>query len=94
MYAASVVRRLALGAAVAAALSMGLLTACGAKEEPADSPMPSSSQVAPNPPSTTEKGVPHALTPGPNAGSGPKKSMPGKPGPAPVVVPGDAATGG
>ena len=94
MYAARVLRRLVLGAGVAGFLSMGLLTACGHKDEPADNPRPSSSEVAPPTVSPTDKGVPHALTPGPHAGPGPQNSTPGKPGPAPAVVPGDAVTGG
>lgn len=94
MYAASVVRRLALAAGLAGVLGTGLLTACSSKEEPAGNPVPSSSQVAPPTLSATEKGVPHALTPGPHAGPGPQNSPPGKGGPAPAVMPGDVVSGG
>lgn len=94
MHAASWLRRLALGAGTAGFLGIAVLTGCSSKETPADDPMPSSGQVAPTTLSPTEKGVPAVLTPGPNAGPGPRNSPPGKGGQAPALMPGDAVTGG
>ena len=89
MMSAPLHRRIALTAATSALIGMGVLTGCGTKEKPAETPVSSS-------PSTTataspnEKSVPGAVTPGPQPGSAPKQSIT----PAPTALPGSAITGG
>lgn len=82
-------RRIALTAATSALIGMGLLTGCGSKEKPAETPVPSSSSAT-APPSPTDKSVPGALTPGQKPGSAPKQSIDQEP----TALPGDANTGG
>lgn len=78
---ASVARQLALGAAALALAGMGTLTACGkpSEEKPA-SPSRTSTASSLSP---TEKAVPGAITPGPNAGTPPGAT--GRP--APTAIP-------
>lgn len=95
MTSADLARRIALTAAASALMGMGLLTACGTAEKPAQTPTPpnSSANVSVSP---TQKYVPGAITPGPKSGSGPANSYSptAKARPAPTALPGNVITGG
>lgn len=84
-------RRMALAASASALIGLGVLTACGTKEKPAETPAPSSpSATAPASPS--EKSVPGAITPGTDSGSSFRPSVTARP--APTALPGNVITGG
>lgn len=77
-------RRMALAASASALIGLGVLTACGTKEKPAETPAPSSpSATAPVTPS--EKAVPGALTPGVEHGGSFRPSVTARP--APTALP-------
>ncbi len=95
MMSAPLARRMALATGASALVGMGMLTACGTKEKPAENPAPSSpSATAPASPS--EKSVSGGVAPGPQSGSGPENSF--SPSvtarPAPTALPGNVVTGG
>lgn len=82
-------RRIALTAATSAVIGMGVLTGCGSKEKPAETPVsPSPSTTAPV--SESAKTVPGALTPGVQPGPGTNESIT----PEPTALPGGAIPGG
>lgn len=85
--------RIVLASGTSALIGIGVLTGCGAKEKPAETPAPSSPSTT-APASPTEKSVPGAITPGPQSGSGPQHSITPTPRPAPTALPGNAVTGG
>lgn len=97
MMSAPLARRMALAAGASALVGLGMLTACGTKEKPAENPAPSSpSATAPVSPS--EKSAPGAINRGPNGGSSPDYEGSFAPTvtarPAPTALPGNVVTGG
>ena len=80
-------RQLVLAAGATALLGMGMLTACGTKEKPAEN-APSSNPTATAPVSPTEKSVSGAITPGKRSGP------PVTDRPAPTASPGNIIPGG
>ncbi len=95
MVSAPLARRMALAVGASAVVGMGMLTACGTEEKPAENPAPSSpSATAPVSPSVKSPGANR----GPNAGS--SKDYEGSfaptvtARPAPTALPGNVITGG
>lgn len=95
MMSAPQTRRIGLAVTASALVGIGMLTACSAKEKPAETTAPSSPSAT-APASPNEKSVPGALTPGPQSGSGPQTAL--RPTitarPAPTALPGNVITGG
>ncbi len=83
MMAGRVARRVGLLLGATALVGMGAVTACSAKD---DKPAPSMSTSATASLSPSNKAVPGAITPDPNAGGG---SNSGSGRPAPTAVPGN-----
>lgn len=91
MMSVPLARRIALAAGASALVGLGMLTACGTKEKPTETPVPSSpSATAPVSPS--EKSVPGALTPGPQGKNSFSPTVTARP--APTALPGNVITGG
>ena len=95
MMSAPLTRRIALTAGASALVGIGMLTACGTKEKPMETPAPAT-PTATAPASPSEKSVVGAITPGPQSGSGPKNSFTPTvtARPAPNALPGNVITGG